>query len=85
MTAVIAALIGSLILAAVFYDVARLVTPRESRCPPLARLRGRRAALESAEMWLAGLRLHGRIDADAYRTRMHSLARGKRTQGGHDG
>ncbi|MGW3938516.1 hypothetical protein [Streptomyces sp. NBC_00024] len=85
MTAVVAALIGSLILAAVVYDVARLVTPSESRCPPLARIRGRRAALESAEMWLVGLRLHGRIDAATYRTRMHGLAHGERTQGGRNG
>ncbi|WP_328690353.1 hypothetical protein OHA74_14425 [Streptomyces phaeochromogenes] len=85
MTVLISALIGSLILAAVFYDMARLLTPSESRCPPLARIRGRRAALESAEMWLVGLRLHGRIDAAAYRTRMHSLAHGERTQGGRNG
>ncbi|GAA3500838.1 hypothetical protein GCM10019016_079450 [Streptomyces prasinosporus] len=79
MTAMVAVLIGSLILAAVVYDIARLVTPSESRCPPLARIRGRRAALESAEMWLVGLRLHGRIDATTYRTRMHGLALGERT------
>ncbi|MDN3029528.1 hypothetical protein [Streptomyces sp. S.PB5] len=79
MTAVVAALIGSLILAALVYDIARLVTPGESRLPPLARLRGRRAALETAEIWLVGLRLHGRIDAAAYRTRMHGLALGERT------
>ncbi|ALV33158.1 hypothetical protein [Streptomyces sp. CdTB01] len=79
MTAVVAALVGSLILAAVVYDMARLVTPYEGRCPPLARIRGRRAALESAEMWLVGLRLQGRVDATTYRTRMHSLALGERT------
>ena len=79
MIAVLSALIGALILAAVVYDTARLVTPGESRLPPLARVRGRRAALEAAEMWLVGLRLHGRIDAAAYRTRMHSLAVGERT------
>lgn len=79
MTAVIAALLGTLILAAVVYDMARLVTPHESRLPPLTRLRGRRAALESAEIWAVGLRLHGRIDAAAYRTRMHRLALGERT------
>ncbi|MFF4567340.1 hypothetical protein [Streptomyces sp. NPDC001435] len=79
MSALAALLAGSLILAAVFYEMARMVTPSESRLPPLARLRGRRAALESAERWLVGLRLHGRIDADAYRTRMHNLAAGERT------
>ncbi|GAA3803347.1 hypothetical protein [Streptomyces chiangmaiensis] len=79
MAAVIAGLLGALILAAVVYDTVRLVTPHESRLPPLVRLRGRKAALETAEMWLVGLRLHGRIDAATYRTRMHSLAVGKRT------
>ncbi|MFF4576585.1 hypothetical protein [Streptomyces sp. NPDC001410] len=79
MSALSAILAGSLILAAVVYDLARLVTARESRLPPLARIRGRRAALETAETWLVGLRLHDRIDAATYRTRMHSLAAGERT------
>ena len=75
----IATLLGALILAAVVYDMVRLVTPHESRLPPLARIRGRRAALENAEMWLVGLRMHGRIDAAAYRARMRTLAIGDRT------
>ncbi|MEN8653711.1 hypothetical protein ABCR94_24680 [Streptomyces sp. 21So2-11] len=78
MSALIAALIGTLILAAVSYDIVRLITPNEPRCPPLARLRGRRAALEGAEQWCVGLRLHGRIDADTYQRRMSGLARGRR-------
>ncbi|MGK5447317.1 hypothetical protein [Streptomyces radiopugnans] len=61
------------------YDAARLITPHESRCPPLARLRGRRAALEAAERWRVGLRLHGRIDSETYRLRMGRLACGQRT------
>ncbi|ALV33552.1 hypothetical protein AS200_17030 [Streptomyces sp. CdTB01] len=54
MSAAVAIAIGVLILAAVAYDIARLITPAESRCPPLARLRGRRAALEHAERWSVG-------------------------------
>lgn len=81
MAAVVASLIGALILLGVFYDTARLVTPRESRCPPLARLRGRRAALAAAEQWLVGLRIHGRVDAAEYRRRMAGLARGQRLPG----
>ncbi|MFI7413499.1 hypothetical protein ACIBU0_32980 [Streptomyces sp. NPDC049627] len=57
MAAVIAVLVGALIL---------------------ARLRGRRAALEEAEVWLVGLRLHHRIDAVTYQRRMSTLARGRR-------
>ncbi|MFF7642940.1 hypothetical protein [Streptomyces canus] len=78
MSAVIAALIGTLILAAVVYDIVRLITPNEPRRPPLARLRGRRAALEDAEQWCVGLRLHGRINAATYQRRMSGLARGRR-------
>ncbi|MBC9725030.1 hypothetical protein [Streptomyces sp. TRM68367] len=78
MSAVIATLIGTLIIAAVVYDIARLITPNESRCPPLARLRGRRAALQHAERWCVGLRMHGRIDAATYQHRMSGLARGER-------
>ncbi|WP_328971457.1 hypothetical protein [Streptomyces sp. NBC_00239] len=87
MQALIAILIGGLILAALVYDIGRLITPRESRWPPLARLRGRRAALEAAERWCAGLRTHGQIDAAAYQRRMSALARGQRTppRGGRDG
>ena len=77
----VASLIGALILLVVFYDTARLVTPRESRCPPLARLRGRRAALAAAEQWLVGLRMHGRVDAAEYRRRRAALARGERVPG----
>ncbi|WP_037885457.1 hypothetical protein [Streptomyces viridochromogenes] len=81
MAVVVATLIGAMILLAVFYDPARLVTPRESRCPPLARLRGRRAALAAAEQWLVGLRMHGRVDAAEYQRRMGALARGERIPG----
>jgi hypothetical protein len=49
MDAVVAILIGAVILAAVWYDTARLISPEEPRRPPLARLRGRRAALDAAE------------------------------------
>ncbi len=79
MAAVMAVLAGALILAGVVHDTARLITPTERRIPPLARLRGRRAALEAAERWCVGLRLHGRIDAATYRRRMALLARGRRT------
>ncbi|MBT2440524.1 hypothetical protein J7E93_10445 [Streptomyces sp. ISL-36] len=78
MAALIAVILGALILAAVWYDIARLVTPAEKRCPPLARLRGRRAALAATERWCVGLRLRGRIDADTYRSRMSRLACGER-------
>jgi hypothetical protein len=78
-TALVAALAGALILAGIVYDTARLVTPREPRCPPLARARGRRAALESAERWCVGLRLHDRIDQAEYQRRMAGLAHGRRT------
>ncbi|MFI7296419.1 hypothetical protein [Streptomyces sp. NPDC050121] len=78
MAAVIAALAGALILAGIVYDIARLITPDEPRRPSLARLRGRRAALEEAERWLVGLRLHDRIDAATYQRRMSTLARGQR-------
>ncbi|MFD9288395.1 hypothetical protein ACFWBV_08805 [Streptomyces sp. NPDC060030] len=83
MSAVIATLIGTLILAGVVYDVVRRITPHESRCPPLARLRGRRAALEDAEQWCVGLRMHGRIDASTYQHRMSGLARGHRRPAPH--
>ncbi|MFH9547903.1 hypothetical protein [Streptomyces sp. NPDC017435] len=69
MAAVIASLVGVLILAGIVYDVVRLITPDEPRCPPLARLRGRHAALEEAERWLVGLRLHHRVDAATYQRR----------------
>ncbi|MFD7627778.1 hypothetical protein ACFV7Q_17370 [Streptomyces sp. NPDC059851] len=49
MAALIAVLAAALILAGLVYDTARLITPRECRMPPLARLRGRRAGLEAAE------------------------------------
>ncbi|MFI8499607.1 hypothetical protein ACIGFK_14060 [Streptomyces sp. NPDC085524] len=79
MAAVMAVLAGALILAGVVHDAARLIAPTERRVPPLARLRGRRAALEAAERWCVGLRLHGRIDAATDRRRMALLARGRRT------
>lgn len=75
----VVAVIGALILAALWYDIARLITPGESRPPPLARLRGRKVALDDAERWCVGLRLHGRIDATDYQRRMSTLARGRRT------
>ncbi|MEU0022706.1 hypothetical protein ABZ173_34220 [Streptomyces rochei] len=73
-----AILIAVLLLAAIYYDIARLISPHQSHLPPLARLRGRRAALEDEERWCAGLLLHGRIDARSYQQRMSSLARGHR-------
>ena len=79
MGGLVATLIGGLLLAGIVYDAARLLTTQERRCPPLARLRGRRAALEAAECRLAGLRLNARIDRAAYRRRMAGLARGHRT------
>ncbi|MCX5173877.1 hypothetical protein OG616_38485 [Streptomyces antibioticus] len=87
MQALIAILIGALILAALAYSIGRLITPLESRWPPLARLWGRRAALEEAERWCVGLRTHDRIGAAAYQQRMSGLARGQRTlpRGGRDG
>lgn len=78
-TALIAIVVGSLLLTAIAYDVTRLITPTECRRPPLARLRGHRAALDGAEKWLIGLRLHDRVDAAAYQERMHHLALGERT------
>ncbi len=85
MNALIPAVIGGLLLAAVIYEIVRLITPGESRLPSLARLRGRRAALEGAERWCAGLRMHGRIDAVSYQRRMSSLAHGKRRPTRHEG
>ena len=73
-----AILIAGLLLAAIYYDIARLISPHQSRLPPPARLRGRRAALEDEERWCAGLLLHGRIDAGSYQQRMSSLAHGHR-------
>jgi hypothetical protein len=81
MASLVGTLISVLVVAAVVYDMARLISPDEPRQPPLARLRGRRAALEAAERWCVGLRLHGRIDAATYRTRMSRLAHGQRTAG----
>ncbi|GAA3495907.1 hypothetical protein GCM10019016_030080 [Streptomyces prasinosporus] len=78
MAAVIASLAGALILAGIVYGIARLITPDEPRRPPLAGLRGRRAALEEAERWLVGLRLHDRVDAATYQRRMSGIARGQR-------
>ncbi|MFJ8114039.1 hypothetical protein [Streptomyces sp. NPDC096132] len=50
MAATAATLIGLLILTALVHDVTRLFGSDEPRRPPLARLRGRRAALEAAEL-----------------------------------
>jgi hypothetical protein len=79
MAAVIATLIGLLFLTALIYDITRLFVSDEPRRPPLARLRGRRAALEAAELRVVGLRLHYRLDAGAYQQRMSSLAHARRT------
>ncbi|MFF4576648.1 hypothetical protein [Streptomyces sp. NPDC001410] len=49
MSAVITLLFGAAMLTWFAYDTVRLVTPYVSRCPPLARLRGRRTALEAVE------------------------------------
>ncbi|WP_225804016.1 hypothetical protein [Streptomyces sp. NK15101] len=78
MIAVIAIVAGGLIAAGIFYDIARLITPDESRRPPLARLAGRRAALAAAERRLIALRLRDRIDAAAYERRMTAIAHGHR-------
>jgi hypothetical protein len=48
MAAVIASVLGALILAGIVHDAARLITTAEPRRPPLARLRGRRAATASS-------------------------------------
>ncbi|MFG2302426.1 hypothetical protein [Actinacidiphila glaucinigra] len=71
--------VGVLVVAAMIYDAARLITTGESRCPLLSRLRGHRAALEAAERWCTGLRLHGRIDVATYQHRMSAIAHGHRT------
>ncbi|EGX61101.1 MULTISPECIES: hypothetical protein [Streptomyces] len=73
-----AILIGGLLLVAIFYDICRLIGTYQSRRPPLARLRGRRSALEAEERWCTGLLLHGHIDASSYRRRMSGLAHGQR-------
>ncbi|MEU6378730.1 hypothetical protein [Streptomyces sp. NPDC046909] len=78
MAGVIATLAGVLILAGIVYDTVRLITPDEPRRPPLARLRGRRPALEEAERRLVGLRLNHRIDEATYQRRMSGIARGQR-------
>ncbi|MGA5411873.1 hypothetical protein ACPCSC_32045 [Streptomyces lavendulocolor] len=78
MSALAAIVTGALILAEIAYEIARLVTPDESRFSPLARLRGKRAALEDAERWCVGLRLHDRIDQATYQQRMSTLAHGRR-------
>ncbi|MFD0368000.1 hypothetical protein [Streptomyces sp. NPDC059071] len=78
MITVIAAVAAGLIATGVLYEIARLITPDEPRCPPLARVAGRRAALDAAERWAVGLRLHGRIDQAAYQGRMAALAHGQR-------
>ena len=79
--AVLAIVAGALIAAAVWYDILRLSGTKERRCPPLARLRGRDAALAAAERWCTGLLVHGRIDGDEYRRRMRTIALGHRVSG----
>ncbi|CAL9677881.1 hypothetical protein SUDANB105_08193 (plasmid) [Streptomyces sp. enrichment culture] len=78
MSALTAILTGAPIQAVIAYELARLITPDESRFPPLARLKKRRAVLEDAERWCVGLRLHDRIDQAAYRHRLSTLAHGRR-------
>ena len=78
MVAAVAGILGMLFLIALLYDSARLISPRESRLPPVVRLRGRVAALEAAESWCVGLLLNGRIDARTYQDRMARLARQER-------
>lgn len=73
-----AVVIAALLFAGALYDTARLVTSYQSRRPPLARLRGRRAALETEERWCVGLLLHGRIDTRSYQRRMSGLTHGRR-------
>ncbi|MFI8228555.1 hypothetical protein ACIGDI_06985 [Streptomyces sp. NPDC085900] len=83
----VAALLQLLILAGALYDTARLLGPgadpygrRRAGAVPhrAARHRRARAALETAERRLVERRLHGRIDAVAYREAMHALAEGRR-------
>ncbi|MGW2706744.1 hypothetical protein [Streptomyces sp. NPDC001340] len=81
MSAVITLLFGAAMLTWFVYDTVRLVTPYVSRCPPLARLRGRRATLEAVERRSTGLLLHGRITAAEHRARMSRLAHGERPPG----
>ncbi|MGW4233637.1 hypothetical protein ACWEF9_30995 [Streptomyces sp. NPDC004980] len=76
--ALLAALVGVLIAAALWYDIARLISTDESRFPPLARLRGPGAGLAATERWCTGLLLYGRIGGDEYRRRMSGIARGSR-------
>ncbi|MFD8645123.1 MULTISPECIES: hypothetical protein [Streptomyces] len=78
MIAVIATVAAGLMIAGIVYDTARMIGPDESRCPPLARLWGRRAALEAAESRLVAVRLRGRIDTAAYQRRMAAIAHGHR-------
>ncbi|MEV0173176.1 hypothetical protein AB0I00_18915 [Streptomyces sp. NPDC050803] len=78
MSAVIALLLGTAILAGAVHDTVRLITPRRARCPSLALLRGRRAAREADERWTTGLLLRGRIGRADYQARMSRLAHGRR-------
>ncbi|MFF3951270.1 hypothetical protein ACFYYN_41690 [Streptomyces sp. NPDC001902] len=70
--------VGVLVVTAMIYDTARLITTGESRCPELFRLRGHRAALEAAQGWCTGLWPHGRIDAATHQHRMSAVAHGHR-------
>jgi hypothetical protein len=75
-----AALHCTLILVDAWQDTARLLAPDQSR-HPLRSLRRHHGALETAERRLVRQRLHGRIDQATYRSRMRSLAEGRRTPG----
>ncbi|MGW3140743.1 hypothetical protein [Streptomyces sp. NPDC001139] len=74
---VIAVVLQLLILAGALYDTARLLGP-DTGSHHVARARRRRTTLEAAERRLVERRLHGRIDAVAYRQAMHALAEGRR-------
>ncbi|MEU6537713.1 hypothetical protein [Streptomyces sp. NPDC047000] len=77
MTALIALLLGTFILAGAVRDTVRLVSPRTvrpARTSRAARERGARAELEDTEQrWTAQL-LGGRISPAEYRSRMSRLA-----------
>ncbi|MDH6522204.1 hypothetical protein [Streptomyces sp. SAI-090] len=73
-----AVVIAVLLFAAALYDTARLITSHQSRPPPLALLKGRRAALEAEERHCTALLLHGQIDTHSYQVRMSGLAHGRR-------
>ncbi|MEV6945163.1 hypothetical protein AB0N07_24795 [Streptomyces sp. NPDC051172] len=80
-----AAVLQLLVLAGALYDTGGLLTSPGARRPMWPRPRRGRAALEAAERQLVEQRLHGRIDAAAYRERMRSIADGRRPRAGHHG